>query len=135
MVASSWHGQAGAHCASLIPFALLVAKALPLLIITLLFVFYSQEAWQIARSNSWTKIGTLALILMGLTIGLVVVSSRERVIDILHTPIDDERANQLLAETPFTLSADSHPARLTRTQRGNLVLNLASLTSYRSSGS
>ncbi|WP_159074113.1 hypothetical protein QEV65_10110 [Trueperella pyogenes] len=105
--------------------ALLVAKALPLLIITLLFVFYSQEAWQIARSNSWTKIGTLALILMGLTIGLVVVSSRERVIDILHTPIDDERANQLLAETPFTLSADAHPARLTRTQRGNLVLNLA----------
>ncbi|MEW6869591.1 hypothetical protein [Trueperella pyogenes] len=105
--------------------ALLVAKALPLLIITLLFVFYSQEAWQIARSNSWAKIGTLVLILLGLTIGLVVMSSRERVTDILDTPIDDERANQLLAETPFTLSADAHPARLTRAQRGNLILNLA----------
>ncbi|WP_143605617.1 hypothetical protein [Trueperella pyogenes] len=105
--------------------ALLVAKALPLLIITLLFVFYSQEAWQIARSNSWTKISTLALILVGLTIGLVVMSSRERVMDILDTPIDDKRANQLLADTPFKLSDDAHPARLTRAQRGNLVLNLA----------
>ncbi|MBB3024919.1 hypothetical protein [Trueperella pyogenes] len=105
--------------------AILVAKALPLLIITLLFVFYSQEAWQIARSNSWSKINTLALILVGLTIGLVVISSRERVLDILDTPIDDERANQLLAETPFKLSDNAHPARLTRLQRGNLILNLA----------
>ena len=119
----AWAGRrAVRQLSSLTP---LIAKALPLLIITLLFCYYAQEIWQIARQNSWLRIGGLTGLIFSLAVGLITVSSRERVADVLDDPIELERAQSLLEGTPFTADEEMRAPKLSWPQRANLVLNVS----------
>lgn len=102
-------------------------KALPLVVLTLLFSYLATETWQItARMNIKHLLGVI-LLLFGLALALTIATTSERLNDLLEKGIDARKAQKLLENTPLTVGSDAHKQseiniELTKSERTNLVL-------------
>lgn len=99
----------------------LITRALPLLVVTLLFCFFNAEIWQVAASLTWKATWTIVAGLLVLAIVLVWVINAERCDDLAKAPVDRRRDAELLAGTGMT-AGTGQVARLRRAERVNLIL-------------
>lgn len=124
----SWALRNGVH--QLRRIGTLASRALPLLMLVMLFSFFATEVWQVAdsldRVRLWLVVGFLALLAV---LFLVAVLSDELrgMVDTLRAAPAGELAGQV-RDTPFTaLIDDNHqqsPDRLTWLERVNITLVL-----------
>lgn len=94
-----------------------VARTLPLLLLTVLLAFFTNELWQIGASISKDRMTALGLFLVVLTFLVVLPTS----IDMVDDEDSDAEHALLLKQTPFAELAPS-PNRLRVAERINLVM-------------
>lgn len=119
----------------------LSAKALPLLVLALLFAFFSAETWQVAVGLSSARLLAVVGILVILALVLVISTTVERVESAAEQGVESTRAIHLLQDTPFA-GASGKLAKgaedvglvcvLSRAERFNLVLVQAAVQLWQS---
>lgn len=116
---AAWSARRAAReSAAVLP---LLTRALPVLVITLLFCFFNAEIWQVASAATWPVTWAMVVILAVLSFVLVSVVNKERLADMTSAPLGPERAEELLEGTPFTPAATAQRAP-SRSERLNLIL-------------
>lgn len=107
----------------------LASRALPLLLVFILFGFFSTETWQIAdklqstdgrRFNLWLVIGLFAL--LGCLFLIAVLRDEGRVALAKHRAANMKDYEAVLAKTPLRHVPDVHNYPMTRRERANLAL-------------
>lgn len=101
-------------------------KALPLVVLTLLFSYLATETWQItARMNIKHLFGVI-LMLFGLALALTIATTSERLNQLLEKGINATKAQKLLQNTPLGNNPKIHKeeinVELSKAERRNLVL-------------
>ncbi|MDO5067518.1 MAG: hypothetical protein Q4D96_09595 [Propionibacteriaceae bacterium] len=94
-----------------------VARTLPLLLLTVLLAFFTNELWQIGAGISKTRMTALGLFLIVLTFLVILPTS----IDMVDDEDSDAEHAALLEQSPFAGLTPS-PSRLRIGERINLVL-------------
>ncbi|MGH3690191.1 MAG: hypothetical protein ACRDT7_08560 [Microbacterium sp.] len=117
----SWASRLAVRNASAIGH--MASIALPVILMLVVFAFFSAEVWQMASALSWGSIALLGLVVAVLA-GIVVLRvSASEIDDHAHAPTAEQRA-ALLVDTP----AEGHaapsgpPSRLRAPQRINILL-------------
>lgn len=109
-----WAGRRGAReMATTFP---AIARILPLLLLTVLLVFFTEELWTLSavmsKPRMWMLSGFLILMIM-----LIVLPTS---FDLLRDVRDDDECEPLLENTPF-VGLEPHASRLSLGERFNLI--------------
>lgn len=117
----AWASRLAVHNAAAIGH--MASIALPVILMLVVFAFFSAEVWQMASALSWGSIALLGLVVAGLAVVVVLRVSASEIDDGSQQPTPEQRA-AMLADTP----AEHHdPAsaprqRLRAPQRLNILL-------------
>jgi hypothetical protein len=117
----SWASRLAVRNASAIGH--MASIALPVILMLVVFSFFSAEVWQMASALSWGSIALLGLVVAALA-GIVVLRvSASEIDDHAHAPTAEQRA-ALLIDTPAEgrTPAPGSPGRLRAPQRINILL-------------
>lgn len=117
----SWASRLAVRNASAIGH--MASIALPVILMLVVFSFFSAEVWQMASALSWGSIALLGLVVAALA-GIVVLRvSASEIDDHAHAPTAEQRA-ALLIDTPAEgrTPAPGPPGRLRAPQRINILL-------------
>lgn len=101
--------------------------ALPVILMLVVFAFFSAEVWQIGSALSWGSIALIGAVVAALAL-IVVMRVCASEIDELHQTLTPAARMALLAGTPAersTLSTPPTPLPLRLIQRGNVMLVMA----------
>lgn len=102
---------------------LLAAVALPLLILVVIFAFYSQEMWQMTASLERGQVFWLLMFLLGIGLLFVIYSARKELRDLPET-LTPETRELLRGNTPLAGMQESQRGswkELSRTEQANVV--------------
>lgn len=119
----SWASRLAVRNASAIGH--MASIALPVILMLVVFAFFSAEVWQMASALHWGSIALVGLV-VGILAGIVVLRvSASEIDDDTHAPSDEQR-RALLAGTPaeHRVSASPHRQPLRAAQRINILLAL-----------
>lgn len=109
-----WAGKRGAReLAATLP---AVARILPLLLLTVLLVFFTNELWQLAGSMPKERMNLLA----GFLVVMIVLIVLPATFDMVNDELDDEAEECLLTQTPFR-GVVATRSRLSLGERFNLI--------------
>lgn len=119
----SWASRLAVRNASAIGH--MASIALPVILMLVVFAFFSAEVWQMASALHWGSVALVGLVVAVLA-GIVVLRvSASEIDDDAHAPTDEQR-RALLADTPaeHRAAASVHRQPLRAPQRMNILLAL-----------